>query len=85
MHVLSSAHLTFFVNIRTAERNVFYKMCCEHGLPYECVCPGPRRCQIKLGDFDAMVVIQSQSSHIMGTKNYRPPEVTKHASYNITV
>ena len=57
------------------ERNVFYKMCCEHGIPYECTCPSPMKCEVKLGDFDAMAVIQTQSSHVLGTKNYRPPEV----------
>ena len=54
---------------------MFYKMSCEHGLPYECTCPGTSKCDVKLGDFDAMAVIQSQSSHVLGTKNYRSPEV----------
>ena len=57
-------------------------MCCEHGHPYECVCPGPKRCEVKLGDFDAIAPIETQSSHILGTKNYRSPEVEQHIPSN---
>ena len=39
------------------------------------MCPGPRKCEVKLGDFDATVQIETQSRHILGTKNYRSPEV----------
>ena len=59
-------------------------MKCEHGIPYECMCPDQQKCYLMIGDFDAMTsatpanVPHTTTNHVLGTKHYRPPEVTVH-------